>query len=70
MSSDMLGPTQNISHHLELQQYEEQLKVLFESKLDDFCKEVWVLWLEAGANGETGSMLTKRAAWPVRLERP
>jgi hypothetical protein len=52
VSSDTSGPTQDISRHLELQQCEEWLEVLLESKLDDFfCKEVWVLWSEA-ANGD------------------
>jgi hypothetical protein len=36
LSSDMLGPTQDISRHLELQQYKEQLEVLLESKLSNF----------------------------------
>ena len=40
MSSDTSGPTQDISRRLELQQYEERLEALLESKLDDFCKEV------------------------------
>jgi len=52
VSSDTLGPTQDISRRLELQQYKEWLEALLESKLDDFCKEVWVLWLEA-VNGDT-----------------
>ncbi len=54
-------PTQDISCHLQLQQYGEWLEVLLESKLDDFCEEVQVLWLEAGANGSMGSASTDAA---------
>jgi hypothetical protein len=57
LSSDMSGPIQDILRHLELQQYKEWLKALLESKLDYFCKEVWVLWLEDGANGGMGLAL-------------
>ena len=60
-SSDTSGPTQYISRRLELQQYEERLEALLESKLDDFCEEVQVLWLEAGANGSMGSASTDAA---------
>ena len=44
MSSDTLGPTQDISRRLELQQYEERLEVHLEIKLDDFHEKVQVLW--------------------------
>jgi hypothetical protein len=60
-SSDTSGPTQYISHCLELQQYEERLEVCLEIKLDDFREEVWALWSEAGANGGMGSASTDAA---------
>jgi hypothetical protein len=37
------GPTQDISHRLELQQYEEQLEVLLETNLNDFREKVRAL---------------------------
>ncbi|KAI9451537.1 hypothetical protein F5148DRAFT_1290056 [Russula earlei] len=51
----------NISHRLELQQYEERLEALLESKLDDFREEVRALRLEAGANGGAPSASTEAA---------
>jgi hypothetical protein len=51
----------NIAYRLELQQYEERLEALLESKLDAFRKEVRALRLEAGANGGTGSASTEAA---------
>ena len=60
-SSDTSGPTQYISRRLELQQYEERLEALLESKLDDFREEVRALRSEAGANGGTGSASTDAA---------
>ena len=53
-SSDTLGPTNDISRRLELQQYEERLEALLESKLD----EVRALRSEDSANGGTGSAST------------
>jgi hypothetical protein len=41
---------QDISCHLDLQHYKEQLEALLESKLDNFREEVHTFWLEAGAN--------------------
>jgi hypothetical protein len=57
-SSDTSGPTQDISRRLKLQQYEERLEALLESKLDDFREEVWALRSEDGANGGTCSAST------------
>jgi hypothetical protein len=57
-SSDTSGTTQDILRRLELQQYEERLEALLESKLDYFREEVWALRSEAGANGGTGSAST------------
>ncbi|KAI0297544.1 hypothetical protein B0F90DRAFT_1912759 [Multifurca ochricompacta] len=51
----------NIPHRLELQQYEERLEALLESKLDDFREEVRALRLETGANGGTGLASTEAA---------
>ena len=51
----------NISHRLELQQYEERLESLLESKLNAFREEVRALRLEAGANGGAGSASTEAA---------
>jgi hypothetical protein len=51
----------NITYRLELQQYEERLEALLESKLDAFRKEVRALRLEAGANGGAGSASTEAA---------
>lgn len=51
----------NIPYRLELQQYEERLEALLESKLDAFRKEVRALRLEAGANGGAGSASTEAA---------
>ena len=51
----------NIAYRLELQQYEERLEALLESKLDAFRKEVRALRLEAGANGGAGSASTEAA---------
>ena len=61
LSSDTSGPTQYISHRLELQQYEERLEACLEIKLDDFHKEVRALQSEAGANGGMDSVLTDAA---------
>ena len=41
----------DVSRRLELQQYEERLEALLESKLDDFREEVRALRLEAGGAG-------------------
>jgi hypothetical protein len=60
-SSDTLGPIHDISHRLELQQYEEGLEALLESELDDFHEEVRALRSEDGANGGTGSASTDAA---------
>jgi hypothetical protein len=51
----------NVAYRLELQQYEERLEALLESKLDAFRKEVRALRLEAGANGGAGSASTEAA---------
>jgi hypothetical protein len=49
--SDASVNPHDISRRLELQQYEERLEALLESKLDDFREEVRALRLETGANG-------------------
>ncbi|KAI9436935.1 hypothetical protein H4582DRAFT_366964 [Lactarius indigo] len=59
--SDTSVNPQDISRRLELQQYEERLEALLESKLDDFREEVRALRLEAGANGGIGSASTEAA---------
>ncbi|KAH9053318.1 hypothetical protein EDB87DRAFT_1652018 [Lactarius vividus] len=59
--SDTSDNPQDISRRLELQQYEERLEALLESKLDDFREEVRALRLEAGANGGVGSTSTEAA---------
>ncbi|KAH8999723.1 hypothetical protein EDB92DRAFT_2080754 [Lactarius akahatsu] len=59
--SDTSDNPQDISRRLELQQYEERLEALLESKLDDFREEVRALRLEAGANGAAGSTSTEAA---------
>jgi hypothetical protein len=59
--SDSSVHAPNIAYRLELQQYEERLEALLESKLDAFRKEVRALRLEAGANGGAGSASTEAA---------
>lgn len=59
--SDSSVHPSNIAYRLELQQYEERLEALLESKLDAFRKEVRALRLEAGANGGAGSASTEAA---------
>ena len=59
--SDVSVHPQDISRRLELQQYEERLEALLESKLDDFREEVRALRLEAGTNGGVGSSSTEAA---------
>lgn len=60
-SDSPVHPT-NVAYRLELQQYEERLEALLESKLDAFRKEVRALRLEAGAaNGGPGSASTEAA---------
>jgi hypothetical protein len=59
--SDTSVQPPNISHRLELQQYEERLEALLESKLDAFRKEVRALRLEARANGGAASASTEAA---------
>ena len=46
---------QDVSRRLELQQYEERLEALLESKLDDFREEVRALRLETGGVGSTST---------------
>ncbi|KAF8257860.1 hypothetical protein EI94DRAFT_1692001 [Lactarius quietus] len=53
--SDISVHPQDISRRLELQQYEERLEALLESKLDDFREEVRALRLETGTNGGVSS---------------
>ena len=48
--SDISVNPHDISRRLEMQQYEERLEALLESKLDDFREEVRALRLEAGNN--------------------
>ena len=59
--SDSSAHPPSIAHRLELQQYEERLEALLESKLDAFRKEVRALRLEASANGGAGSASTEAA---------
>jgi hypothetical protein len=51
--SDISVNPHDISRRLEMQQYEERLEALLESKLDDFREEVRALRLDAGNNGGT-----------------
>ncbi len=60
-SSGTSGPTQDILHCLELQQFKEWLEALLGSKLDDFHEEVRALRSETGANGGTGLASTDAA---------
>jgi predicted RecB family endonuclease len=53
--SDLSGYPQDLSRRLELQQYEERLEALLESKLDDFREEVRALRLETGGVGSTST---------------
>jgi hypothetical protein len=53
--SDSSVYPQDLSRRLELQQYEERLEALLESKLDDFREEVRVLRLETGGMGSTST---------------
>ena len=53
-SDESLYP-QDLSRRLELQQYEERLEALLESKLDDFREEVRALRLETGGVGSTST---------------
>ena len=59
--SDSSAHPPSIAHRLDLQQYEERLEALLESKLDAFRKEVRALRLEASANGGAGSASTEAA---------
>src|SRR6266702_383311 len=59
--SDTSLHPQDISRRLELQEYEERLEALLESKLDDFREEVRALRLETGTNGGIGSASTEAA---------
>ncbi|KAI0285532.1 hypothetical protein BC826DRAFT_119175 [Russula brevipes] len=59
--SDTSTHPQNVSRRLELQQYEERLEALLESKLDDFREEVRALRLEAGARSGAASASTEAA---------
>jgi hypothetical protein len=59
--SDTSAHPPNILHRLDLQQYEERLEALLESKLNAFREEVRTLRLEAGAKGGAGSASTEAA---------
>ena len=59
--SDISVNPHDISRRLEMQQYEERLEALLESKLDDFREEVRALRLEAGNKGGVASASTEAA---------